>query len=266
MLNLKFSIGILSWQGYDSLVNSLITYKKNGLSDMTDYKFICLPEYTKEGIKIAQQFNYEPILIKENLGILGGFKALAEKMPQGPVLLLENDLSLIEKKQKTFCQLQKSIELLSMPRVIQIRLRSRTNPGDPFVALKKYQQYWSDSFISRAKRFCRPSKAEKLIGTSTYLLDYPEKRHPQTIKKLSDGFYLTSSVFLNWSNFAILVDRDKYLDIIIKKAEATKSNKHINGFKNIEIELNNSWWRKQKFEIVVAPGLFSHKRLSYRGY
>ena len=52
MFNLNFSIGILSWQGYDSLVNSLVSYKKNGLSDMTSNKFICLPEYNNEGIKI----------------------------------------------------------------------------------------------------------------------------------------------------------------------------------------------------------------------
>ena len=35
---------------------------------------------------------------------------------------------------------------------------------------------------------------------------------------------------------------------------------------NIEIEMNSSWWRKQDFELIVAPGLFTHNRLSYRGY
>ena len=98
MNNLSFAIGILSWKGYDSLENSLQSYKKNGLSNMTIHKFVCLPEYTKEGIKIAEKYNYKPILIKKNLGILGGFKKLAEKMPKGPILLLENDLELIESK------------------------------------------------------------------------------------------------------------------------------------------------------------------------
>ena len=53
MSTLNFSIGILSWQGYDSLVNSLISYQKNGLSLLTNEKFICLPEYTEEGLTIA---------------------------------------------------------------------------------------------------------------------------------------------------------------------------------------------------------------------
>ena len=70
MSQLQFSIGILSWKGYDSLKNSLISYEKNGLSKLTNNKFICLPEYNEEGIKIAKKFNYEPILIRKNIGIL----------------------------------------------------------------------------------------------------------------------------------------------------------------------------------------------------
>jgi len=65
MSTLNFSIGILSWQGYDSLVNSLNSYQKNGLSLLTNKKFICLPEYTNEGLKISEKFNYKPILIKK---------------------------------------------------------------------------------------------------------------------------------------------------------------------------------------------------------
>ena len=71
---------------------------------------------------------------------------------------------------------------------------------------------------------------------------------------------------MNWTNLAILVDRYVYLEKIIKTAEQIKSTKNINGFKNIEIELNNSWWRNNEFKIVVAPGLFKHNRLSHRGY
>ena len=65
--NIEFSIGILSWKGYDSLTNSLISYQKNGLSKLTKNKFICLPEYSEEGIKIAKKFGYKPILIENNI-------------------------------------------------------------------------------------------------------------------------------------------------------------------------------------------------------
>ena len=266
MNDLCFAIGILSWRGYDSLENSLKSYKKNGLSQMTKYKFVCLPEYTQEGIKIAEKYNYEPILINENLGILGGFKKLAEKMPKGPLLLLENDLELIENKKTTYNEIKKSIDLLYEPNVIQIRLRSTIKPGDPFVGKGKYKKYWSNNPQSYLKRIFRPFKAKRLIGDSIYVLENPEKRHPRKIKRLSDGFFLVSSSILPWTNQSILVDKTKYLEIIIKKAESIKSSRGPTGFKNVEVELNSYWWRKNEFKIIVAPGLFTHKRLSDRGY
>ena len=266
MNELQFSIGILSWRGYESLKNSLISYEKNGLSQLTNKKFICLPEYNEEGIKIANKFNYKPILIRENIGILGGFKELAKQMPKGPILLLENDLELIENKKTTFNQIKQSIDDLYKHNAIQVRLRSRLDPGEPFVGLVKYQKYWSNNLFCSIKRFFRPEKAKKLIGTSIYSIQNPETRHPKYIKKLANGFYLVPSSTLNWANLAILVDRDSYLRIIIKRAEETKSKKYINGFKNIEIELNSNWWIENNFKIILAPGLFKHNRLSDRGY
>ena len=97
----------------------------------------------KENLKIVEKYNYKPILIKKNLGILGGFKKLAEEMPKGPILLLENDLELVENKKETYSQLQKSINLLYEQSLIQVRLRSRRSPGEPFVGLRKYKNYCS---------------------------------------------------------------------------------------------------------------------------
>ena len=266
MKNPDFSIGILSWNGYDSLLNSLKSYEKNGLSKLTNHKYICLPEYKTEGIEIAKSFSYEPILIKQNLGILGGFKTLAEKMPLGPILLLENDLPLVENQSETYNQIFKSIDFLSQKKVIQVRLRSRSDPGKPFEGLNKYNDIWSENLLSSFKRKLRPIKAKKLIGTSVYALQNPDLRHPKYVTKLSSGFYSVESNVLNWANLAILVDKKNFLNIIIKRAELVKSSKKINGFKNIEVELNSLWWRQQKFEIVLAPGLFTHYRLSDRGY
>ena len=36
---------------------------------------------------------------------------------------------------------------------------------------------------------------------------------------------------MNWSNLAIMVDRNFFLKVIINEAEITDSNKKINGFK-----------------------------------
>ena len=266
MTILPFSIGIISWKGYDSLENSLNSYEKNGLLNLTDKKYICLPEYTNVGVKLAKRFKFKPILLKENIGVLGHLKKLVNNMPSGPILLLENDLELIENKDTTYNQLKTAIDFLSQFDAIQVRLRSRFNPGEPFVGKKKYNQYWSDNFLSYLKRLVRPIKAKKLIGNSMYVYENPEKYHPNEIEKLCNGFFLVSSEIINWTNQSILVDRNKYLNIIIKKADASNIQRGPGGFKNVEMELNISWWRKKQFNIIVAPGLLTHKRLSYRGY
>ena len=179
---------------------------------------------------------------------------------------MENDLPLTVNSSETYNQILKSINYLSKKNVIQVRLRSRLFPGTPFVAIKKYKDFWSNDLISIFKRTLRPFKAKKLIGTSVYVLEDPDLRHPKYITNLSSGFYSVSSPVLNWANLAILVDKEKFLNIIIKRAELVETTKTINGFKNIEIELNSLWWRKQNFEIIVAPGIFTHHRLSDRGY
>ena len=147
-----------------------------------------------------------------------------------------------------------------------MRLRNRFNPGDPFVGIEKYKQYWSDNFLSNIKRFFRPKKAQKLIGNSIYLLKNPEIHHPNEIQKLSNDFFLVSSSIISWTNQSIIIDKNQYLEIIIKKAELSNTSRGPGGFKNIEMELNIPWWRNKQFNIVVAPGLFTHKRLSHRGY
>ena len=54
MINkLQFSIGILSWKGYDSLTNSLLSYHKNGLSKLTKNKFGEISVLTARGVQLT---------------------------------------------------------------------------------------------------------------------------------------------------------------------------------------------------------------------
>ena len=266
MKNLKFSIGILSWKGYDSLYNSLNSYEKNGLNSLTKSKFLCLPEYSSRGIEIAKKFSYRPILFKNNIGILGGFKSLALNMPDGPLLLLENDLPLVENYKITFNLLKQSLKHLYKYNAAQVRLRSITDPGEPFHSIKKYDNYWGCGTLKKLKRLFRPGKAKKLIGTGIYKEKDPHLKFTKYISKLDNYSYLISSEIMNWSNLAIIVDRNFFLNVIIKEAEINDSTKKINGFKNIEIELNNKWWRDKRWNLVVTNGLFKHLRVDSRGY
>ena len=266
MKNLKFSIGILSWKGYDSLHNSLQSYEKYGLNSLTKSKFICLPEYNNTGIELTKKFGYQPILFKKNIGILNGFKSLALNMPDGPLLLLENDLPLVENNKKTFTLLEQSLEYLYKYNAVQVRLRSINDPGEPFHSINKYKKYWGCGTLKKLKRLLRPIKAKKLIGTGIYIESNPHLKFSKYISKLKNNSYLITSEIMNWSNLAIMVDRNFFLNVIIKEAEITNSKKKINGFKNIEIELNKKWWRDKRWNLIITSGLFKHLRVDNRGY
>ena len=263
---LKFSIGILSWKGYDSLYNSLKSYEQNGLNSLTKSKFLCLPEYSYRGIELAKKFSYKPILFKKNIGILNGFKSLALNMPDGPLLLLENDLTLVENYKITSTLLKQSLEHLYKYDAAQVRLRSIIDPGKPFHSVKKYNNYWGCGTLKKLKRLFRPVKAKKLIGTGIYIEKNPHLKFTKYISKLENNSYLISSEIMNWSNLAIMVDRNFFLKVIVKEAEITKGTKKINGFKNIEIELNKKWWQDKRWNLVITNGLFKHLRVDSRGY
>lgn len=266
MKNLKFSIGILSWKGYGSLYNSLKSYDKFGLNTLTKSKFLCLPEYSSRGVELANKFGYKTVLFKKNIGILNGFKNLALNMPDGPILLLENDLPLVENNITTVNLLKQSLEHLYKYNAAQVRLRSIKDPGEPFHSINKYNNYWGNSILNLAKRLLRPNKAKKLIGTGIYVEKNPHLKFSQYISKLENNSYLITSEIMNWSNLAIMVDRNFFLEVIIKEAELTNSKKNINGFKNIEIELNKMWWRDKKWNLIITNGLFKHLRVDNRGY
>ncbi|MDC3096318.1 hypothetical protein OA491_03025 [Alphaproteobacteria bacterium] len=266
MKKLKFSIGILSWKGYDSLYNSLKSYEEFGLNSLTKSKFLCLPEYNCRGIEISKKFGYKPILFKNNIGILNGFKSLALKMPDGPVLLLENDLPLVENSRITFTLIKQSLEHLYKYDAAQVRLRSIKDPGEPFHSINKYNNYWGSGILKKLKRYLRPNKAKKLIGTGIYVEEEPHLKFSKFISRLENNSYLITSDIMNWSNLAIMVDKNFFLNVIIKEAEMTDSSKKINGFKNIEIELNKRWWRDKRWNLIITNGLFKHLRVDNRGY
>ena len=56
----------------------------------------------------------------------------------------------------------------------------------------------------------------------------PHIKFPKYISKLENNSYLITSEIMNWSNLAIMVDRNFFLKVIIEEAEITDSNKKIN--------------------------------------
>ncbi len=267
-------LGVLSWHGYETLRTSLKTYtRETGFLDLFDERVIFFPEITDEGRALAQEFGFRAEGQAKNLGIMDGFRGLARALTSETVVMVENDCPLIESLQEAKRQLDRGRALLSSGKVQVVRLRSRRDPGEAFDTVDKYRRVYpgnnasnSDQLRGLALRTFRPDKAKRLIGTSVYVEDNPHELFLDYVVKDQDDYYVVPTSVMTWTNQSIMINRQFFLDQIIRRSEAVNGRRKVNGFKNLEIELNDRWWRTRPWKIAVAPGLFTHRRLGDRGY
>ena len=270
-------LGILSWKGHNSLTASLTSYKNAGFLDLFAEKLVFLPEIDERGIELAKKFSMPYQGTPNNLGILGGFKAMAEAMTSQYLLLIENDFQLSQGRDNTkdcYDALSRALLHLKSGESKVWRFRNLQQPGYP-LQTSKVKKFWPsenatllEQFYAGARRLFRPQKSHRLKGMTIYTSDNPSKKFPNVIRKLESDDYLVRSDVLNWSNNLFMIERDFFLNKIIPEAENHINHRLINGFSSIEIELNRSkWWRDSKFWIGVSnPGLFTHDRKGDRGY
>ena len=100
-----------------------------------------------------------------------------------------------------------------------------------------------------------------MIGEACLVHKNAQQKFPSEIELLPSSHYKISSRNLNWTNQSIMFRKDWFLDTIIPFAESQNSSRFVNGFPDLEKELNCHWWRKQDFKVGWAnPGLFTHQR------
>ena len=270
----SLGLGILSWRGYDSLKHSLCTYKKQNFFSLFDECRLFLPEMEQEGERIASEFGLSFSGSKDNLGILGGFESLALSMKSDFVLLLENDLPLIVNFDQARDELHRGLALLESGKVQVVRMRSREFPGQNFASGDKYLRYYSSrtpSIGERAtkgmRRVMRPLKASRMIGGAPYVFAAPELRHPKEIVKDPDtGMLVISAAHIPWTNQSILIQKSFFLEKIIAYAKTASTKRRINGFRNLEIEMNSPYWRNSGWSVGLGAGILTHERKNDRGY
>lgn len=266
-------LGILSWRGYESLRRSLQTYREHDLFSLFDECTVFLPEIEQTGVALAQEFGLAYAGSEKNLGILGGFQALAKTMTTDYILLCENDYGLVENQASARDQIARGLEGLKNQMAAVWRFRHRHQPGEVW-AIEKGLRYWPRDeapvhakFLAGMRRVLRPDKAARLKWYAAFIYDDLEQRFPDVVRKTPAGDLLVRSDVMNWSNNPFLIDRTFFLDTIIPAALEQAGGRLINGFPTIETELNRGWWRDQKYWVGLAcPGLFSHARFGDRGY
>ncbi len=263
-------MGILSWHGHQSLENALQTYADEDLFSLFDECVIFLPEPDADVRRVAQKFPLRIEEGRENAGIFAGMCSVAQHLNTDYILFLENDCPLIESHDEAERQLNTSLELLAQNDVIVARMRSVRNPGEAFDTLDKYKRYFDPGLLPALRRTLRPSKANRLSGTGIYQQSKgtdPAQKHAKFIKQAENGFYRVSTRAMPWTNQSILIRRSDFLDIIVPYAQSRKTTRKVNGFKNLEVELNQSrFWTQSGWDIACGPGLFTHARVGDRGY
>lgn len=242
MEKLPISICILSWKTGETLNNTLKSYKKHGLLEMTDDIVILFQEVSEQDKKTAGKYGIRYIGLDENIGIGKGMKLLAENASSENILFLEHDWELIEDQATTLSQLKSGIQLLDQGFDV-IRYRNRKTPGYPLISIRHkgneldYYDDWHECIS--------PHLLESL-----HWLD-PAKEFPDKIQKQGD-YFVTTSRWANWTNNPYLVRKEFLLGTIIPFSGETASLE-----RNIA-----AWWVKQDFKIAQGEGLFKHNDLT----
>ena len=252
-----FGIGMLCYGRYDTFREALRTYQAAGLFDLADEVLIAFNGLDEAAEDLAGEFGLPHIGSKDNLGILGGFKMLAEGMTSDIVLLLENDLPLIESAKEARRQIELARMALAENDVEVFRFRHRLHPGYRDQAAPKFLRYYRPNLLSQIRRLVRPGKARKMIGNSIYAYAEPHKIF-KAVEQRPGGWFRISARHMNWSNQSIMIRRKFFLDEILAYAAANPSKRTVNGFPDIEKELNSSHWRNSGWHVGADLGLFTH--------
>lgn len=251
-------LAMLSWRSPQTVVATLKNYEEEHLFSLFDQNLIFFQEISDADKAAANLYNLNYAGNRKNTGIYGGVCAILEKMHTDYVLLLENDCPLVENHDKAQQTLESALYDMQHQNINICRLRHLKYPGQKFQTLHKFLSIHERPIM----RFIRPIKAQKLIGTAAYAISHPELRFPHAFYRTKNGNLITNSRHINWTNQSILVNRKWMLSFILPWVGANPSKRTVNGFSDIEKELNSSWWRNQQIPVMIAdPGLFTHQRI-----
>ena len=254
---------ILSWKKPEHLDKTLQSYHDNGLFDLFDESLIFFQQISDDDRWVAKKYRLPCTGTEHNVGIAQGFALALAAVQSEYIVFLEEDCVLIEENPFVNEEISYAKQCLMKGLAHVCRLRHRWVPGDQFTTVDKFKKYHflpgePFNFKKVIRRYLRPHKYQKLIGTSVYVHDYPHYFYPNYIRKLAEGRYLVSSQVMNWTNQSIMFKKKWALETILPYVKEHPSRRVVNGFQDIEKNLNCAWWRKQDFKIYAGPGLFTH--------
>jgi len=239
MNQLPLSIGILSWNSGQTLVDTLFTYHTNGLFNIVKDVTLLFQEITEQDKKIAHHFNLPYLGLNSNVGIGKGFLQLTQNAKTSNILLLEHDWHLIEDVQTTYNRLSSGLDLLQEFDVIKYRHKS--NPGYPLFSRNVYKGNELEHYDNEIG-LISPHLLE-----STHWIENPATQFPDKIQQQGE-YFTTTSRWSNWTNNPCMFKKDFYIKTVTPYAG-----------EGIGLEGNIAkWWSRQNFKIAHGNGLFTH--------
>ncbi len=250
------SLGILSWHAHETLRRTLSSY--GALLPLVDEKVIYFNEINDSDRALAAEFGFEARGTAENLGILGGTRALVESLKGDFIICCQNDNPVFVSPEVLAARLADAQKALAEERVCWVRLRNRFAEG--FSDQLKYLRYWGNSLGARLRRWLRPFKARRFRARAIDAVESPEKLFPSVFSREGSLFFSTSH-WVNYTDQPFMARRQFALCLLRWAAAHAANYRQLNGHPVPEIVLNSSGcWSRRYFPVAVSEGIFEHAR------
>jgi hypothetical protein len=242
MKKLPISIVILSWKANKTLRNTLNSYKKKGLLDLTDDTTVFFQEISQEDIDICLEFGIRSIGDSTNIGIGKAFEELFKQAKYDIVLGLENDWVIdIPIQEEVYCITESSINILKDGTADFVRLRHNKVPGVPlYTAQFHNREMDSPEHLIEQVHFLGKGLADKFQDIFSYLdTDLTE-------------YVIGDSRYSNYSNNPFMCTKQFYLYKVAPYSGVAGQN---------ETLIRESWMAGGYKVAFNMPGVFTHKRI-----
>ena len=255
------SVGVLSFRALQTISRTLKAHRESGLIDCVGEFFVHFNAITPDDKEIAEEAGVRYTGTAQNLGIYGGFRAIAEQAQNPYVLILENDVVPLPGAAVRQCLETCVSDMIEHC----IRSFSMQNISRPSVCLSR-----SPPLLPRRKPRPSPnSECSWSMAASTnsgrrrcFVSGILRQCKNRPFASFPAATTCTDSRYRNWSNQAVLVERQYLFDVVCHRVDEHPDPRLVNGHQDMERALNQRWWRCRRDRMGhAAEGIFTHRRL-----
>jgi hypothetical protein len=266
---------VIDYRSPASFRATVRSLNSSGLLSMVSERILFaqqIQQYDRASLELAAEMGFDRVVASlRNLYIHGALAMSVEACKSDYVLLLEKDFQLVESREVTRSEMEKSIAVLESgcEQVKVVRMKSRRKPGVPEFARMSYQHHEQD--ILTATGYDRDLICQLVYWKNdTYIEENVSSRDmwPCTA---DPSFWCATAAACHWTNQAPLFRRDwfmKHMHPAIKRL-VPADDTHYQQHHALEISCRYDWeckWPSTGWAVALGRGLFSHRDMEKYGY